>query len=238
MEPIVDDNKEAFSWGHPDIESIHEFAKKNLGWTRSKTEEILEPVIKKLAEKKQMNIMNYFKVQESKKHYDSTKMSKRVQKAVEKMSGIDVPEPEKKVKRTRKQPTKKASEEKIAQSAPAANETGVIELSDDEEGDESPKKILKIEIPKVVKSRKPKANVKKSETPQLGTSTLSSFFNKSSSSSLNSPAEFVQTPKTARIPNTKQIIPQREKDKAKVAEDRKKAVETFKKLQDSKKCMK
>ena len=143
MEPIVDDNKEAFSWGHPDIESIHEFAKKNLGWTRSKTEEILEPVMKRLAEKKQMNIMNYFKVQESKKNYDSTKMSKRVQKAVEKMSGIEIPEAEKKLKpsRKRKVATKKDS---VQKTSTESDENGVIELSDEDEGDLTPKKTLKV----------------------------------------------------------------------------------------------
>ena len=146
----MDDNKEKFSWGQPDIESIHEFAKKHLGWTRSKTEEILEPVIKRLAEKKQMNIMNYFKVQESKKNYDSGKMSKRVQKAVEKMSGIETPEPEKKVRPASKRPIKAAGKKKAAQKASAENdENGVIELSDEEEGDVVPKKILKVESPKV-----------------------------------------------------------------------------------------
>lgn len=85
-------------------------------------------------------------------------------------------------------------------------------------------------------ARKPRA--KKSETPKPSTSTVSSYFNKASASLLNSPATYEKPGKTPKIPDTKQTIPQREKDLAKVAEDRKKAVETFKKLQDSKKSKK
>ena len=91
---------------------------------------------------------------------------------------------------------------------------------------------------KTLAPRKPKANSKKSVTPQPSTSTISRYFNKASASSLNSPAKYDKPEKTPKIPNTKQTIPQREKDLAKVAEDRKKAVETFKKLQDSKKSKK
>lgn len=87
LHPIVDQSDDKFSWGHPDCETIREFAKRNFGWTKTKTDEILLPVLKKLDEKKsQQSIKNYFSLEST----VSTKelvVSKRVKMAINKMSG-------------------------------------------------------------------------------------------------------------------------------------------------------
>lgn len=98
LTPKVDENKEAFAWGYPDIESLREFAKKSFGWTTSKTNDILMPVIKKLNEKRtQQSIKNYFTIKNA-LNVRQLEVSKRVQNAIDKMSGNvdDEATPEKK----------------------------------------------------------------------------------------------------------------------------------------------
>lgn len=52
LAPTIDDNRDAFSWGTPDVESIREFTRKSFGWTTSKTDDILMPVMKKLTRRR------------------------------------------------------------------------------------------------------------------------------------------------------------------------------------------
>ncbi|XP_055852557.1 DNA excision repair protein ERCC-5 isoform X2 [Episyrphus balteatus] len=110
LNPKVDTSQDAFSWGTPDLESIREFARTNLGWTRHKTDEILGPVLKKLNETKtQSTIKNYFAT----KSISSTKqmaVSKRVQNAINSMSSDFKPDEEvcKTKKTTRRKKTANA----------------------------------------------------------------------------------------------------------------------------------
>lgn len=76
-----------FSLGHPEVESIREYAKKTFGWTNKKTDEVVLPVMKKLGEKKsQQSLHNYFKITDITSRQD-LKVSKRVRTALEQMSG-------------------------------------------------------------------------------------------------------------------------------------------------------
>lgn len=116
MTPKVDDNRDAFSWGSPDVESIREFSRKSFGWTTSKTDDILMPVMKKINEKKiQGSIRNYFTAK-SALRVQQPKVSKRVQTAIDKMSGkieAETPEkPSKPTRRTRAKKTKAAEPDK------------------------------------------------------------------------------------------------------------------------------
>lgn len=87
LSPKVDENKEPLSWGYPDVESLREFARKTFGWTANKTDDILMPVMKKLNEKRtQQSIRNYFNVK-SALSLRQIKVSKRVQNAIDKMTG-------------------------------------------------------------------------------------------------------------------------------------------------------
>ncbi|GAB0099359.1 DNA repair protein complementing XP-G cells [Sergentomyia squamirostris] len=85
--PEVDDSEEDFVWGNPDVESIKEFAKKNFGWPTTRTEELLNPVLKKLKERKvQSSIRNYFNTL-TPRSTTELKVSKRVRKAIDHLSG-------------------------------------------------------------------------------------------------------------------------------------------------------
>ncbi|KAM9301143.1 DNA excision repair protein ERCC-5-like isoform 2-T2 [Morus bassanus] len=48
LKPVVDETRGSFTWGKPDVEQIREFCKDHFGWTRTKIDEILLPVIKQL----------------------------------------------------------------------------------------------------------------------------------------------------------------------------------------------
>lgn len=237
LEPIVDTNTEKFVFGVPDTESLVEFAKSKLGWTRMKTDEILAPVMKRLNEKKQATIKDYFKSQTAKKFFDSSKMSKRVQQAVGKMGGAEDEADEEKPKKARK---RKAPVKKKDTKAPVVDDIpdelkDIVWLSS--EDDASPSK---------------KASAEKSDEPTASTSRATSTQSKVQNSKLQKPkaparkrnakhtdvepsisaasADAIPVKKRApRIPNTKQVIPQREKDKKAQELAKQKAIELFKK---------
>ncbi|XP_050078962.1 uncharacterized protein LOC126565796 [Anopheles maculipalpis] len=104
LRPTVDFSEEEFSWGYPDAERLRDYARQKFGWTQTKTNDILLPVLKRLDERKsQASIKNYFKVQ-SAVGQSRLKVSKRVQHAVDTMAGkID---PNEVVKAKKKSPTK------------------------------------------------------------------------------------------------------------------------------------
>ncbi|XP_052866228.1 DNA excision repair protein ERCC-5 [Anopheles cruzii] len=87
LQPTVDCSDEEFTWGYPDADRLRDYARQKFGWTRSKTDDILIPVLKRLDERKsQTSIKNYFKVQ-SAVAQNRLKVSKRVQHAVDTMAG-------------------------------------------------------------------------------------------------------------------------------------------------------
>lgn len=114
--PTVDENRERFTWGQPEVESIREYAKKTFGWTTKRTDDIILPVMKRLNEKmSQKSIENYFKITAVTSRTD-LKVSKRVRTALNQMSGDpdatssteEVIE-EKKIKKKPSRDTKRAS---------------------------------------------------------------------------------------------------------------------------------
>uniref|UniRef100_A0A1A9WFY6 XPG N-terminal domain-containing protein n=1 Tax=Glossina brevipalpis TaxID=37001 RepID=A0A1A9WFY6_9MUSC len=108
--PTIDTNRETFTWGDPDVESIREFARQSFGWTTDKVNNILQPVLKKLNEKKtQTSIRNYLTINNP-LSVKPIKVSKRVQKAIAKLNGAavdpdDKPDEQNKVKRNRNNKT-------------------------------------------------------------------------------------------------------------------------------------
>ncbi|XP_016967615.1 DNA excision repair protein ERCC-5 homolog isoform X2 [Drosophila biarmipes] len=199
LAPTIDDNREAFSWGTPDVESIREFARKSFGWTTSKTDDILMPVMKKINEKKiQGSIRNYFTAK-SALRVQQPQVSKRVQLAIDKMSGKigeEMPEKPKKVTRAKR-----------AKTAPAAGDS--VANAEGESKTARPKR----------GKRKAATETEVADAEQPSTSQLAP-----------------KPEKCPRIPNTVEVIPQREKDleqmrlnKAKAAEILKKAAKTNKK---------
>jgi DNA excision repair protein ERCC-5 len=59
--PVVDNSRNRFSWGVPDVENLCLFAQQNIGWTAEETKGYLRPVVKKLGEtSRQTRIDSYF----------------------------------------------------------------------------------------------------------------------------------------------------------------------------------
>ncbi|TDG45817.1 hypothetical protein AWZ03_007772 [Drosophila navojoa] len=154
LTPKVDDNRDAFSWGSPDVESIREFSRKSFGWTTSKTDDILMPVMKKINEKKiQGSIRNYFTAK-SALRVQQPKVSKRVQTAIDKMSGkIDVETPEKPSKPPRRARAKKTK-------AAEPDEANVNDATDNNNQPTRPKRVRR------------KATTETTEEPAASSSTL------------------------------------------------------------------
>lgn len=239
LEPIVDTDTETFTWGLPDSESLVEFAKAKLGWTRLKTEEILAPVMKRLNEKKQSTIKDYFKSQVTKKFFDNAKMSKRVQEAVGKMCGEKEPQEEKMPKKTSKQ---KAPPKTTKTSSKVEVFENSICLSSDDDFEPPTKKKTLTGSEKVPVQQANKPSTSKMSSTSVGKDEAVPTSNaikkrnatkqkkklkvddNSSSTSQKSPTKF-----------TNQIIPQREKDKEEQEKAKRKAVEIFKKRQTGKK---
>lgn len=62
LDPKVENSKEAFSWGKPNALALLQYARDKFGWTTTKAEDVLNPVLKRLAESKhQKSIRDYFK---------------------------------------------------------------------------------------------------------------------------------------------------------------------------------
>ncbi|XP_035793693.1 DNA repair protein complementing XP-G cells-like [Anopheles albimanus] len=112
LKPTVDCSEEEFTWGYPDADRLRDYARQKFGWTRSKTDDILLPVLKRLDERKsQASIKNYFKVQ-SAVAQSRVKVSKRVQYAVDTMAGKIDPGVEESKTAKKKSPAKKGGRKK------------------------------------------------------------------------------------------------------------------------------
>lgn len=84
INPCVDCSTETFSWSHPDLDCLREFAQEKFGWNLKKIDEILLPVMKKINENQvQTKIDGYFTTHLTKE--ENLFPSKRLQKAVKKM---------------------------------------------------------------------------------------------------------------------------------------------------------
>lgn len=233
MTPTVDSSTENFSWGNLEKESLVDYAKCKLGWTRLKTEELLNPVMKKLNEKKQSTIKDYFKSQISKKFIDTSTLSERVKKAIEKMNGNleNENQPEevigKKIQK-RKPPVTKQQNETVSS---IKSNNGVVTLSDDEVSGDKPS--TSQASPKT-EDRRLLNNVKKDVLKRK----VSFSENQNQGGTTDTIAIDTPSPpknRKVRIPDTKQVIPQREKDKKEKELAKQKAVEVFKKSQQKKK---
>ncbi|XP_071489512.1 DNA excision repair protein ERCC-5-like [Diadema antillarum] len=61
LSPMVDESEDPFEWGVPDLDLIREFARERMGWQKSKVDETLLPVLKRLNEKQaQTKITSFF----------------------------------------------------------------------------------------------------------------------------------------------------------------------------------
>lgn len=154
LHPIVDESDDKFTWGHPDSETIREFTKRNFGWTKTKTDEILLPVLKKLDEKKsQQSIKNYFQ-RESVVSTTELAVSKRVKNAINKMSGSYKSDDENELK------AKKSKKGKILRKKDKNIDEASTSSSSSATATEISSKINAASTQSLSKSDEPKSNVK------------------------------------------------------------------------------
>lgn len=89
----MDESKETFSWGKPNIILLANYAKQKFGWDKDKCNKIIEPVLKRLEEKQIQNKIDaYFKLQTIPKSIE-VNLSKRVRKAVQRLNNEDIEDP-------------------------------------------------------------------------------------------------------------------------------------------------
>ncbi|XP_033637600.1 DNA repair protein complementing XP-G cells-like [Asterias rubens] len=75
--PVIDESTETFTWDSPDLGLLRDFARDKLGWTRSKADETLLPVIKRLNEKKiQSKISSFFHLETQPRQVTSKRLKR------------------------------------------------------------------------------------------------------------------------------------------------------------------
>ncbi|XP_037996499.1 DNA repair protein complementing XP-G cells-like [Motacilla alba alba] len=80
LKPVVDESRGLFTWGKPDVEQIREFCKDHFGWTRTKIDGILLPVMKQLnLQQTQLRIDSFFRLEQ---HEKQAIKSQRLRRAV------------------------------------------------------------------------------------------------------------------------------------------------------------
>ncbi|XP_071663317.1 DNA excision repair protein ERCC-5 [Patagioenas fasciata] len=80
LKPVVDESRSSFTWGKPDVEQIREFCQDHFGWTKTKVDEILLPVIKQLnLQQTQLRIDSFFRLEQ---HERQAIKSQRLRRAV------------------------------------------------------------------------------------------------------------------------------------------------------------
>lgn len=60
LEPTVDDSRETFSWGTPDLDALRTYANQKLGWSREKLDDLLLPVLKRMGAKQKQTRMDQY----------------------------------------------------------------------------------------------------------------------------------------------------------------------------------
>ncbi|KAM6418171.1 DNA excision repair protein ERCC-5-like [Pluvialis apricaria] len=80
LKPVVDETRGSFTWGKPDVDQIREFCQDHFGWTRTKIDEILLPVMKQLnLQQTQLRIDSFFRLAQ---HEKQAIKSQRLRRAV------------------------------------------------------------------------------------------------------------------------------------------------------------
>lgn len=213
--PTIDENREKFSWGVPEVESIREYAKKTFGWTKKRTDEVILPVMKRLSEKtSQQSIQNYFKITgvTSKKEL---KVSKRVRTALEHMDPEHVDDDTADDAVKEKKPRKKVTKKTATKTEDEKEGGSVVN------GDTKPK----------AKPRRKRKAILETETDPV---------KEQSDSTINEPGTSATVSisvgaKKIVLPDNNEPIPQREKDKQIMESNRLKAIEVLKKMKANRK---
>ncbi|XP_058800041.1 DNA excision repair protein ERCC-5 homolog [Phymastichus coffea] len=216
LAPTIDESKEEFTWGKPNLVLLADYVKKKFGWTKLKFDEIINPVMQRFTESKsQKGIDAYFKVQTIPKSIESS-LSKRVQSAVQRLGGKsqnadssddesvapiqkEKPKRIKKIMATRGKKSKSDTEKPSISTLPP-----IAEMKENDDENQSVENDEFIEI---------------SESQQAITTTRKKKF-------IDRDAREAPKKITTHINET---IPQREKDKVNALKSKLKAIEVFRK---------
>ncbi|XP_036150142.1 DNA repair protein complementing XP-G cells homolog isoform X2 [Monomorium pharaonis] len=88
--PTVDESKETFTWGKPNVVLLCDYTRQKFGWTKGKFDDTIIPVLRKMEENKNQKLLDmYFKAKASPRSIEPS-LSKRVQKALHRLNGDDV----------------------------------------------------------------------------------------------------------------------------------------------------
>jgi DNA excision repair protein ERCC-5 len=85
LDPVVDESKEIFTWGKPQLEQLTLYLKNKLGWEKEKINDIIVPVMKGMQDKRQTTIESFFpflpKKSKSKRVLNATRGGRKRQRS-------------------------------------------------------------------------------------------------------------------------------------------------------------
>lgn len=204
LEPNVEKSEAKFSWGELDITILRDYTKSKFGWSQNKFDEIIKPVIKRMQDRQtQRTLQDYFKRKVEFTSLDD-QMSKRVKAAVHKMG----PETEGSAQVENDAATFKVPQKRklTKKSKPANDETNEVVS---------------------IKTAKPSKSTKKLKTnAEIDGAEISGIVKIKSVADEEKPAVEIKINKTKRF---QEVIPQREKDKQGLLQNKMKAIEVFRK---------
>ncbi|KAL6256571.1 hypothetical protein P5V15_012680 [Pogonomyrmex californicus] len=88
--PMVDESKETFTWGKPNIVLLCDYTRQKFGWTKGKFDDMMIPVLRRMEENGSQKLLElYFKAKMSPRSIEPI-LSKRVQKALRRLNNDDV----------------------------------------------------------------------------------------------------------------------------------------------------
>ncbi|XP_050447913.1 DNA excision repair protein ERCC-5 isoform X2 [Cataglyphis hispanica] len=90
--PTVDESKETFTWGKPNVVLLCDYTRQKFGWTKGKFDDTMIPILKRMEESRNQKLLDmYFKMKISPRSMELT-LSKRVQKALCRLNNVDMDE--------------------------------------------------------------------------------------------------------------------------------------------------
>ncbi|KAL6420740.1 hypothetical protein ACFW04_013862 [Cataglyphis niger] len=90
--PTVDESKETFTWGKPNVVLLCDYTRQKFGWTKGKFDDTMIPILKRMEESRNQKLLDmYFKTKISPRSIEPI-LSKRVQKALCRLNNVDMDE--------------------------------------------------------------------------------------------------------------------------------------------------
>lgn len=213
LEPTVETSKEAFTWANPDVVGLTDFARTKFGWSNAKSEEILKPVLKRLHERNvQTSIKDYFQTTFKKPSEATKQMSKRVKQAIDKIGNPHVSSEEENNKTETKNKPKRKYKTSKGSADPSGSEKKATKRKpsrkQDKQDDSSDEDIKVLKQTRMMSKNK-LDDIKKEIKSKL--------------------EEKTRTERVAPNPHKRDVILQKEKDKAQSLKAKLKAIEVFRK---------